>query len=664
MKRFKTRQTYLLFIFILSVFLITGCGGGETGHWLPPDTTAPMVTAVVPLNNATGVATNTKITATFSEDMDPLTINGTTFTVVNTTLGGTAVAGNVTYAVASRTATFTPTTPATLPFSTRFTAMITTGAKDLAGNALASNFIWSFRTGVIPSITRPRVTLTAPVTTIPGPTLGVPANTAITATFTKDMAPATIIAPATFTLTCTLPCVSPAGIVTYAVGSRTAVFTPAAVLTFPATYTATITTAATDLTGNALAGNQAALPAASDYIWTFSTIGPVAPANVSVASTNPATGAGGVCPNAGINATFTVPSGFRMDPLTVDATTFTVTGPAPAVTTVTAASVLLDVATGRIATLTPLNPLAVGTYTATIKGGAAGVKDLAVPGNTMLSDYNSPLPLIPWTFTVVPATGACLAPPDLGAADTLAIASAAGVTNTATAPNTTINGDVVLHPTATCNGVPVDAAGGFGLCGGFPPTINGQVISPLYPDPGATSGAIKADLLAAYLSMMPANLSGATVLGCGTIGTGGGAGAGVGCAGNATLPPGVYISLTASTIGVTGVLTLDGQGNANSQFIFQAPSALTTAAGAPGVPGSEIRLINGAKASNVWWQVGSSATIGTYALFQGNVLADSSITMGTGATSCGRLLAGAFTASGAFVFDSNVVSVPGNGCPF
>jgi hypothetical protein len=71
-------------------------------------------------------------------------------------------------------------------------------------------------------------------------------------------------------------------------------------------------------------------------------------------------------------------------------------------------------------------------------------------------------------------------------------------------------------------------------------------------------------------------------------------------------------------------------------------------------------LINGAKASNVWWQVGSSATIGTYADFQGNILADSSIVLGTSATSCGRLLAGAVTASGAFTFDTNVVSVPGN----
>ena len=55
MKRFKAIQTYLLFILILSVFLITGCGGGETGHWLPPNTTAPTVSSTVPANAATGV---------------------------------------------------------------------------------------------------------------------------------------------------------------------------------------------------------------------------------------------------------------------------------------------------------------------------------------------------------------------------------------------------------------------------------------------------------------------------------------------------------------------------------------------------------------------------------------------------------------------------------
>jgi hypothetical protein len=76
---------------------------------------------------------------------------------------------------------------------------------------------------------------------------------------------------------------------------------------------------------------------------------------------------------------------------------------------------------------------------------------------------------------------------------------------------------------------------------------------------------------------------------------------------------------------------------------------------------TRILLLNGAKASNVWWQAASSATIGTNSEFVGNILAAASITLKTGATSCGRLFAGAWVGGGgAFVFDSNVVSVPGN----
>jgi len=139
MKRFKAWQTYLLFILILSVFLITGCGDGETGHWLPGKSgTTPTVTSTDPANGATGVAINKKISATFSEAMDPLTITNLTFTVAG-------VSGAVTYS--GVTATFTPTS--NLAAGTTYTATITTGAKDLADNALAANYTWSFTTGAV-----------------------------------------------------------------------------------------------------------------------------------------------------------------------------------------------------------------------------------------------------------------------------------------------------------------------------------------------------------------------------------------------------------------------------------------------------------------------------------------------------------------------------------
>src|SRR5207302_1608552 len=115
-----------------------------------PDTTRPTVSFTVPANAATGVAINQKIAATFSKAMDPLTITTVTFTSEQ---GATAVAGTVTYA--GVTATFNPLS--SLAPNTTYTAMMTTGARDLAGNALASDFVWSFTTGATPNTTAPTV---------------------------------------------------------------------------------------------------------------------------------------------------------------------------------------------------------------------------------------------------------------------------------------------------------------------------------------------------------------------------------------------------------------------------------------------------------------------------------------------------------------------------
>ena len=255
---------------------------------------------------------------------------------------------------------------------------------------------------------------------------------------------------------------------------------------------------------------------------------------------------------------------------------------------------------------------------------------------------------------------------NLGLAASFAIAATAGVTNTSTAPITQINGNVVLDPNKTCNAVTVDNAGGFGLCGGMPPTISGKVITNLYPDT-TSSAAIKADLNAAFLSITPlagppavGTLGGGTPIAAPTT-MGNVAGSPL-ALGDNWFTPGIYESTTS--ILIAGDITLDGQGDPNAMFIFQSHSTLTTADGAPS-PAAHTRILltNGAKASNVWWQVASSATIGSYSEFQGNILAAYSITMKTHATACGRSMAGAWTAgAGAFTFDSNVVSVPGS-CP-
>ena len=117
--------------------------------------------------------------------------------------------------------------------------------------------------------------------------------------------------------------------------------------------------------------------------------------------------------------------------------------------------------------------------------------------------------------------------------------------------------------------------------------------------------------------------------------------------GGGTLTSGVYCS--ASSMGLTGTLTLDAGGNRDAVFIFQVGSALTTASA------SQVQMINGGQTCNVFWQVGSSATLGTSSSFAGNILASSSVTLTTGTTNSGRVIA----LNGAVTLDSNNVTVCG-----
>jgi len=117
--------------------------------------------------------------------------------------------------------------------------------------------------------------------------------------------------------------------------------------------------------------------------------------------------------------------------------------------------------------------------------------------------------------------------------------------------------------------------------------------------------------------------------------------------GGQTLTPGLYKSTSSLEIS-SGDLTLDAQGNSSAVFIFQLASTLTTTAG------RQVILIGGAKASNVFWQVGSSATLGANSVFVGTIMADQSISLTTGATLDGRALA----RIAAVTLDSNTVTKP------
>jgi hypothetical protein len=116
--------------------------------------------------------------------------------------------------------------------------------------------------------------------------------------------------------------------------------------------------------------------------------------------------------------------------------------------------------------------------------------------------------------------------------------------------------------------------------------------------------------------------------------------------GGQTLAPGLYKS--ASTLAITGDLTLDANGDPNAVYIFQIGSALNVATH------GRVVLIGGAKAANIFWQVGSSATLGTYSAFKGTMMAYASITIGTGTTLDGRALA----QNAAVTMDTNAVTKP------
>lgn len=224
----------------------TTAGGGV-------DVTPPTVLSVVPANNATSIALNSKATVSFSEAMNTSTINSTNFTLKQ---GVTAISGTVAYS--GTTATFTPSSALTA--NTVYTGTISTGAKDAAGNALASNFTWSFTTAA------------AVVTDVTPPTVlsAVPANNATAVatsihpavTFNEAMNSTTINAT-NFTLKQGSTAV--AGTVAYS--GTTATFTPSSALTANTVYTGTITTGAKDAAGNAIA---------SDYTWSFTTAPAVA----------------------------------------------------------------------------------------------------------------------------------------------------------------------------------------------------------------------------------------------------------------------------------------------------------------------------------------------------------------------------------------------------
>ena len=211
-------------------------------------------------------------------------------------------------------------------------------------------------------------------------------------------------------------------------------------------------------------------------------------------------------------------------------------------------------------------------------------------------------------FTSSPAFGAAAI--NLGNATPDAVVAGTTITNTG---NSVLTGDMSLSPGTSITGFPPGTASG---------TTNAA---------NATSLAAQTSATAAY--GVAAGETPFTTLAGGLVG-------------GLTLSPGVYTA--SSAMQLTGPVTLNAGGDASAVFIFQAGSTLTTASAA------SVVLEGGAQACNVYWQVGSSATLGSTTSFVGTILALASVTLNTGASVDGRV----FAQTGAVTLDDNVITVP------
>jgi hypothetical protein len=678
MKDLKTKTNYLTFL--TAIFLIAFAGACKKDTYVQKDGVCPTVITTNPLDQAVNVPANQVVTATFNEKMDPKTIDNTSFVLLN---GSTVVPGTLSYNESDATISFVPTT--TLSNGSSLTGRIKAGIKDLNGNALQSDYVWTFGTGAI--------LLPVVITTDPANNeTNAVTNKTITATFNMAMDPLTMIGANFVVMQGTT---SVTGIVSY--NGTTISFAPSATLTPNAVYTCTITNAAKNVAGNAMASN---------YTWSFTTGITIAP---QVVSTDPANNATGVVVNKIIQATFSEP----MNASTLNGTTFllsqgtlliagnvtyngntasldpnvdlaqntvytcTITTGAknPAGTSISSTFIwsfttgiltapkIISTDPSNNATGVPLNKtikavfdqnmdgLTINANSFLLKEGSnsvtgvvtlVGTSALFAPSANLLPGqlYTATITIgaknpagvsiandYIWSFTTLATTPL---PPfvDLKSAGHFGIIAGVGVSNNA-GFSQIHDMDVGIYP-----GVRSSITG-------FPPAtvINGAIyasddIAP--PGVPAMLAQAKLDLTAAYLFA-----EGATAPAPATV---------AGDLGGQTLAPGIYKS-TSTLLIQNGDLTLDAGGNPDAFWVFQIASAFTTVGGA----GGNVILSGGAQAKNVFWQTGSSATIGDYTSFKGTVLALTSITMNSGATAVGRMLA----RNGAVVLtNTNIINKP------
>lgn len=564
------QKNLLVTLAIAIVTLLTSCAKDDFQEAVG---VCPTITATNPLDGAANVPLNQIITVTFNEGMNPETINSNSFTVI----GNSAIPGTISYS--GTTATFTP--DFNLTPNTTYIGKVSTSVKDINGNALQQDYIWTFTTG---TTLQPRVTATNPASD----ETNVALNKILSASFNMPMNPLTINVTS-FTLKLGTTVIS--GIVTY--NGNKAFFTPNSNLIPNTLYTATVTTDAK---------NTAGTPITADYVWNFTTGIAIAP---KVITTSPVPNESGVQLNKVITATFDM----AMNPLTIPASLTLKQGTDPVSGNVTYL--------GNTASFTPTNSLLENTtYIVTISTMAKNVAGIALANEYV------------WSFTTLNNSIA----PNLGTAAMFgAFGGNAGVTNQGL--NTVINNGSISTTAAST------------LVTGFhdvtaiyteTPLNKGFVTGAIYtapPSPGtATSFAIAtqglADANAAYLSISPASMPGGTDPGAGELG-------------GLTLAPGIYKSASGSFTISNGNLTLDAQGDPNAVWIFQSASGLTVGIAGP-TGAKSVILINGALPKNVFWYVGSAATVNAAGggVMVGTIIANSGVTFSTAGNAAQTVLNG------------------------
>ncbi len=625
-------EKLLITLAIIGFVLIAGCKKDDNVKILG---LYPLVISSDPVNLTKDIPLNKIITVTFNENINPVTITSTSFTLETAAKGVSLVTGVV--SCSGAIASFTPSSDL-LP-GTTYTGTVKATVKDLHDNVLQSNCIWTFTTSAIPIVTS-----TDPLNLATNVAL----NKVISANFSMAMDPLTITT-STFTLMDGVTPVS--GTVNYS--NTTATFTPGSALISGKTYTATITAGAKNVQGITLANK---------YVWTFSTGSVIVP---TVISTDPLNLATNVALNKVISSNFSVP----MDPLTITTSTFTLMdGVTPVSGTVNYSN--------TTATFTPVSALLAGkTYTATITTGARNV-----PGTPLASVYVWTFSTIPQTFTlaITAIKGTVIkhpdqltydygtvveltATPDAGYVFTSWSGDATGIispksiimnANKNVTANFTLlsavctklvnlglSGDYVILSESGISTTGVTAiTGNMGISPAAATYITGFGL--ILPAGGAfsTSSLVTGNIYApGYAAPTPANLTTAVTNMATAFTTANGLAPTVtellaGNLNSQTLAPGVYKWSTGLLI-TTG-LTLDGGGDPCASWVFQVAGDLTVANSAI------ITLANGANPKNIFWVVaGSKAQLGTGVDFSGNILCKTLISLNTGAKVLGRLLA-------------------------